>query len=189
MQKHIPTCRHTLCDLCYIKLSACPFCRSPYLFYKKTKAEYKASNKLLDKILLDCSKENRNPDTILNNFGLLNRIFNRWIFYCKSCDDEDNEREWIKRSIDREFLNHIDNYRRITDYPEERDMLRAKSTIALDMLVRRLRENWWYNDTQWTYSSAMTQNSAVLEDMGTVITWTFTYLVIFAQQDEKILRI
>ena len=34
----IPTCRHTLCDLCYIKLSACPFCRSPYLFYKKTKA-------------------------------------------------------------------------------------------------------------------------------------------------------
>ena len=88
--------------------------------------------------MIDCSEEPINPDKVLNNIGLLNRLFNRWIFCCKSSDDDDNDGTWVKPSIDRAFLPNINNYLRISDYPEERDVLKAKSMIVFEELVKQL---------------------------------------------------
>ena len=94
---------------------------------------------MLDKIMIDCSEDPINPDKALNNIGLFNRLFNRWIFYCKTSDDDDNDRTWVKPSIDRVFLSNINNYTRISDYPEERDALKAKSMIVFEELVKQLK--------------------------------------------------
>ena len=133
-------CTHSLCDSCYVKLNNCPYCRKPYYFNKKTNGEYRASCKILDKIMIDCSEQPTNPNKVMNNIGLLNRLFNRWIFYCKSSDDDDNDRTLVKPSIDRAFLDNIINYMRISDYPEERDVLKAKSMIVFEELAKQLKK-------------------------------------------------